>query len=323
MCYKNILLVLVLSIGSTVVFAQQPTLKLHYENDTKAVVPAEIVMPDRVSIPAVIGDVYLQSPLIKVKINGQGPFIFMFDTGFTDSVISRKLAKKLDLPIVETVNRRVTTPSQVIDVFENTLYAEKIEIGDITIKDYGLSCASAYEDDLSNFENLKVDGILSASIFYGKLITLDYKKELIHVQNGDLNPEDSDVTSSIKNTSLPVIRGKIKFEKLKKEETQEFMLDTGDSAYVYVSTCNIPEMKKFKNQEILLSGDMYDKAHQTSLAELYGDIILSKTVVLKSPYITFSGLNCKQPLGRLGRKFFENHEVTLDKKNHLIKMKRY
>jgi predicted aspartyl protease len=324
MRYINILpLLLAVYIGPWSVLAAKSTPQLHYEAHTKAIIPENIEMPDQVSIPAVVGDVYLQSPIINIKINGQGPFLFMFDTGFTETVISRSLAQKLKLPIIETLNKKVATPTQLVNVFEDTLMAEKIEIGDIVIKNYGLSSSSVYEDDITQFENLKIDGILSASIFYGMLITLDYKHEQIHVQKGNLSADDGDVISCRKNSIVPVIQGKIKFDKLKKEEMQDFLIDTGDSAYVYVSTCKIPEMKKFKNQEILLTGDMYDKAHQTSLAELYGEIILSKSVILKSPLITFSGLHCHQPLGRLGRKFFETHKVTLDKKNNLIQIKRY
>ncbi len=326
MRYKNILpLLLTIYIGpwSVLGFATESEPQLSYEHHTQAIIPGEIEMPDQASVTAIVGDVYLQSPIIKVKINGQGPFLFMFDTGFTESVISKSLAQKLKLPIQETIKKAVATPSQVVNVFEDTLLAQKIEIGDIIIKNYGLCSSSFYEDDLSQFENMHIDGVLSASVFYGKLITLDYKNEQIHVQKGALNAEDSNVISWLKHSITPVIQGKIKFNKLKKDEMQHFLLDTGDAAYVYVSTCKIPEMKKFENQEILLNKDMYDKSHQTSLAELYGDIIISQSVILKSPYITFSGLHCNQPQGRLGRKFFESYQVTLDQKSNLIKIKRY
>lgn len=314
---------LVLNIASWSIQAHPSIPGIHYEPVSKAIIPESIEMPEQASIQATVGDVYLQSPIIRIKINGQGPFLFMFDTGFTESVISKTLAKKLNLPILKSVANTVQTPTQVVNTFENILLAKKIEIDNIIINNFALFSSSSYEDEIDHFENLKVDGILGASIFYGKLVTLDYKKEYIHVKNGELKKNENEVISWIKPSIVPAINGKISFSKLKKVEKQNFLLDTGDSAYVYVSTCDIPEMKKFKNQEILLGSDMYNKARQTSLAELYGDIILSDSVVLKSPYITFSGIHCHQPTGRLGRKFFEMYEVTLDQKNNLIKMKHY
>ncbi|MGE3318426.1 MAG: retropepsin-like aspartic protease [Candidatus Berkiella sp.] len=320
---KKLLIYLVVAMTPWSLPASSPIPSVHYEPTSKAIIPESIEMPEQVSIPATVGDVYLQSPIIRVKINGQGPFLFVFDTGFTESVISKTLAKKLNLPIVKSVSSRVQTPTQIVNVFENILLAKKIEIDNIVVNNFALFSSSSYEDDIDHFENLKVDGILGASIFYGKLITLDYKKEHIHIKNGELKNNEHDVISWVKPSIVPAIHGKIKFTKLKKEEKQNFILDTGDSTYIYVSTCDIPEMKKFKNQEILSTSDMYNKARYTSLAELYGDIVLSDSVVLKSPYITFSGMHCHQPAGRLGRKFFEMYEVTLDQKNKLIKMKSY
>lgn len=314
-------LLVTLSCPVTLLALESP--QLHYAPYTKQIIPETIEMSDQASIAASVGDVYLQSPIIKVKINGQGPFLFMFDTGFSDSVISRSLAKKLKLPIIHSYKNSITTTSQVVDTFEDMLMAQTIEMGDIVIKNYGMAASSFYEDDIDEFRQLKVDGILSAAIFYGKLITLDYKKEQIQVKNGALNSTDKDVLTSKKGALVPIIQGTIKFDKLKKEEPQEFLIDTGDSAYIYVSACRIPEMKKFKNQERLTNLDMYQNTHHTALAELYGDIIFTPSVVLKSPYITFSALHCHQPTGRLGRKFFENYEVTLDQKNNLVKIKRY
>lgn len=278
---------------------------------------------DRVSIPAIVGDVNVQSPILKIKINGQGPFLFMFDTGFSKTMISKSLAQKLKLPITKTHLTKATTPNQVVAVFHHAHLIQNIEIGDVNIKDYEVFSSSAYEDDDQFYKNANIDGVLSASVFNGMLVTIDYKHENIHLVKGALNSKENDVIATRKDIPVPVIQGKIIFDKLKKEEKQYFMLDTGDSAYIYVNMCNIPEMKKFTNQETILNYDFYQKPFRTSLAELYGDIIFSKSVIEKNPYITFSAVNCDQSMGRLGRKFFEKHEVTLDRVNNLVKIKRY
>lgn len=294
-----------------------------FASDYQAVIPGEIESVDRISIPAIVGDFAIQSPILKIKINGQGPFLFMLDTGSSKTMISKSLAKKLNLPITRIRGTKVATPNQVVNVFHHAHVIHNIQIGDLNIKDYEVFSSSAYEDEDQFYTSIHVDGVLSASVFYGMLVTIDYKHEKIHIQKGALDSKDNDVIPTRKDIPVPVIQGKIIFDKLKKEEMQDFILDTGDGAYVYVNMCNIPEMKKFRNQETLLGYDFYEKSFRTSLAELYGDIIFSKSVILKSPYITFSAMNCDYSIGRLGRKFFETHEITLDEKNNLVRIKPY
>src|SRR5690606_7847408 len=91
---------------------------LHYREDTHTLIPAEVILGKSSTITAPIGDNGLQSPILKLKINGQGPFLFMFDSGFSQSMISRQLANKLNLPIVEGKNVKSVTPNQVVDKFQ-------------------------------------------------------------------------------------------------------------------------------------------------------------------------------------------------------------
>lgn len=302
--------------------------KFTYRQDTQTFVPAfhEIKHnKHKVTIDAPVGDNGLLSPLIKLKINGHGPFIFMFDTGFSRSMISSALAKKLNLHHADTEKVRAVTPTQVVDTFQHVYLVDKIEVGDVVIRHYGMFASSGFEDDIQDLQKLKVDGVLSANAFYGLLLTLDYKKEKIHLEKSNLLQESKEHIHHLEKRDVPVIKAKIKFSKLKKEVEQDFLLDTGFGSYFFVNACNIPEMLKFKGQENLLSYDYLGFEQKKYFAQLFGEIALSNDYTIKSPFITFGPVNCElnNPLGLMGRTFFEKNQVTLDQVNGLAKIKKY
>lgn len=299
-----------------------------YRQDTQTFVPASHEFKHhkhKATIDAPVGDNGLLSPLIKLKINGHGPFIFMFDTGFSRSMISSALAKKLKLHHVETEKVRAVTPAQVVDTFQHTYLVDKIEVGDVVIRHYGMFSSSGFEDDIQDLQKLKVDGVLSANAFYGLLLTLDYKKEQIHLEKGNLLQEPKERIHHLQKRDVPVIKAKIKFTKLKKEVEQDFIFDTGFGSYFFVNACNIPEMLNFKGRENLLSYDYLGFEQKKYFAQLFGEIALSSDYSIKSPFITFGPVNCElgNPLGLIGRTFFEKHRVMLDQVNGLAKINKY
>jgi hypothetical protein len=108
-------------------FAKETNYPITYRSDTRTFIPAYFELnTDKVLLDAPIGDVILQSPLIKLKMNGRGPFVFMFDTGFSTTTISQELAKTLNLHKVGKQKIKSTTPTQVVEVFQNIYVANTI-----------------------------------------------------------------------------------------------------------------------------------------------------------------------------------------------------
>ncbi len=307
------------------VFADINEPKFTYRKDTETYIPASHELKHKATIDAPIGDNGLLSPIIKLKINGHGPYNFMFDTGFSQSMISAALAKKLNLPQAETEKVRSITPSQVVDTFQHIYLVDKIEVGDVVIRHYGVFASSGFEDEVQDLKKLKVDGVLSANAFYGLLLTLDYKNEKIYLERGNLLHSPQNELLHLEKRDVPVIKAKIKFNKLNKLVEQNFILDTGFGSYFYVNSCNIPEMLKFKGRENLLSYDYLGFENKKYFAQLFGDVILSNSILIKSPHITFGPVNCElgDPYGLIGRTFFEKNRVTFDQVNGLVKINRY
>lgn len=310
----------------TVMTTSAVDLPLHTRADFPNVyVPGEIQIQKNGIIDAPVGDYRLQSPIIKLKINGKGPFNFMFDSGFSQSMISHSLAKKLKLPENGKKKINAVTPNQVVKVYQTSYYAQKVQISDITLKDYNFIVTSNFEDEVDDFKALRVDGVLSANAFYPMLVSIDYKNERLQVYEGSLEKGQKHVNPHSLKRRTPTLRVKIVFDKLKKEIMQDMTVDTGCYAYIYVNACDIPEMTQFKGKENLLKYDYQGTQDNEYFAQLYGNIQPIPGYNIASPYITFSRSNCKikNTHGLLCRKFFENNKVTVDLVNHLIKVQPY
>lgn len=277
---------------------------------------------DRVELDAPIGDGILQSPILTAFINGQGPFHLMFDTGFAQSLISLSLAKSLKLPIMTSKTALHETPNQLVKVIEDHYLVEDLKIGDIELRDYFFVVSSGFEDDIKDLKELHVDGVLSANAFYPLVFTIDYKQEKIFLEKKSLEKSMPNVISYAKSSSVPNLKATLTFSKLKREMTQDMIVDTGCGYYIFVNSCEVPEMTLFRGKQNLTHYDYTGMEETKYFAQLYGDIKISPDHVLKSPYITFGSVHCDSgnPKGLLGRKFFEQYTVTIDPVNELIQI---
>lgn len=303
-------------------FADEAPTLIHHREDTNVIIPGKIVLDGLVSIPSIIGERF-QSPIIKVMINDQGPFLFGLDTGFSDSIISKQLVDKLNLPIVQKNQVKYETPNQTKNESENTVFIRKIQIGNMIITNYGMYSSDSSKQDKLKFQKLHLDGLISINMFQGVLLTLDYKNEILRVQNGELSSSDKEVVPYQKGYSVPVIETHIQLGEFGKETAYNFMLDTGDPTNIYINTCTLPAKPFLQDQEMFMQYDLFGYPAEVYIAQLNGSIKLSESVLIKSPHVSFSDSNCdKSPtVGRFGRKFFEQHEVTFDNKNGLVKLR--
>ncbi len=288
-------------------------------------IPSTIEIQNKGEIDAPVGDYMLQSPIISVKINGQGPYNFMFDSGFSQSMISKALAKKLNLPVTEAKDVIAITSNQVVNIFQTTYFAKNIQVGDVSMQDYNLIVSSSFENEVEIFKNMRIDGVLSANAFYPKLITIDYKIEKLTISDGRLNRGDDGVSLAAIKSTTPTLRAKLYFTKLRKTVYQNLTVDTGCYSHIFINACDIPEMVDFTGRENLIAYDYQGNKDTEYFAQLFGKIEFLPDYAIKSPYITFARTNCqlKKREGLLCRKFFENHKVTVDLVNNLIKLKRH
>ncbi len=301
-------------------FAVDISEKLNYRQDTGTLIPGGIYIEDQQTIDAPIGDSF-QTPILKIKINNQGPFLFALSTNNYETIISENLAKKLKLP---KVREKSIISNQGERLLKDIYIISNMEMGGMTIKDYGVMASSKFGNDTDQISTVRIDGYLSANAFYDLLLTLDLKNEKIHVQKGRLSAIEEAVIPYSTTSPLPIIKAKIKFSKLNKEETQHFLLSTGNYMYIFVNACKIPQMRNLKSKGSK-GVDIFGNKKADYFTELEGEVVLSKSIVIRSPYIYLGESACRSadPLGLLGVAFFEKYKATLDQANSLVRITKY
>jgi len=109
--------------------------------------------------------------VVPVRVNGQGPYDFVLDTGATMTCLDTALARELDLPEARGVVGRGATlgSSGGVDVYRLDSFA----IGDATVNDL-MACAL----DLEHIRGagLDVDGLVGLNVLKPYTMTIDFAR---------------------------------------------------------------------------------------------------------------------------------------------------
>ncbi len=139
--------------------------------------------PDHVKVPKG-GSTFDMSdlggrPVIRVMINGQGPYALILDTGASITVLDSDLQKELALPRAEGV--------QPTGHMDQLVQVKEMRVGDVVLQ--GMACAvNSVGQRLFGVRGPR--GVLSASSFPGHLLSIDYRARRISVEKGKLEKAD-------------------------------------------------------------------------------------------------------------------------------------
>lgn len=148
-------------------------------------VPGRTELPkQRVVVPMVIEG---WQPIIEVKVNGEGPFRFLFDTGAAGGGrISADLANRLGLQEVGEVI--ASDPSR-----RNARTVKRVGIDTLEIGGAKFSGIAMMRDDRSIAERMEqsdIAGIIGFGVFHDCLVTLDYPGGKLTIESGRLPKPD-------------------------------------------------------------------------------------------------------------------------------------
>ena len=115
--------------------------------------------------------------IVPVKVNEQGPFDFVLDTGASATIVSTKLAKDLKLS-EELIGEGMSAGGRIS---ESMTRLESFAIGTATIKD--LIAGITDLDELSQVLELKLDGIIGYNFLYCFRVTIDYLNSFLRLES--------------------------------------------------------------------------------------------------------------------------------------------
>lgn len=115
-----------------------------------------------------------------VRVNGQGPFRFVVDTGATHSVLSLDLAHRLLLEPDKTANTSVTLSGVTGSTRAAVVTVQSLQVGDLLLKQRRVPVLD------SVFAG--TDGVLGADGLQDMRLTVDFRNDSITIEKSSLRP---------------------------------------------------------------------------------------------------------------------------------------
>jgi predicted aspartyl protease len=144
-------------------------------------------------------DFYRNEIIVQVKINGQGPFNMMLDTGTNPSGIDLATARNLGLKLDPVGSRASGGGTAVNLAYETRL--PLVELGGITVKNL-----EAVALDLTKFSTRlgkQLHGVIGHSFLNGRIVQIDYPKQVLRFHSQPLFSKPVGQSNSAKRTTLP------------------------------------------------------------------------------------------------------------------------
>jgi hypothetical protein len=154
----------------------------------QAPIPRFIPIPAHIELPSAGISIPMRDsggrPVIELRINGQGPFRFLLDTGAPVSILDADLSRELNLEtprIDQPAPPDGPAPPPIVTI-------RQIRIGEASVE--GLTAILAPPGILFTGDDAP-RGVLSAASFPGYLLTYDYPGERVTLRKGALPSADS------------------------------------------------------------------------------------------------------------------------------------
>lgn len=252
---------------------------------------------------------------IEVMINDKGPYKFMIDTGSSVSVISQRLANKLNL--TKTKQVKYTREDKK---FNASLYRiPKMTFGDAQINDYDVLVypEPSFIGYMKKSFNEDIDGILGIGAFYHYLLTLNLPEKELTLHSGELTA-DKDTKTYQNQEKIPIVS--VVFKDNKHSKKMNFVVDSGSNEqFTMPPTVKTLPFKKISSQKIQ-SGSHYGEKTAMKV-KITADAFWEDKEFADPTVVYNTGLyDANVNFGVMGLGIMKSLKITFDQKKHLIKI---
>jgi len=246
---------------------------------------------------------------VDVMINGQGPFVFGFDTGAQGG-------PRLDVSLVEKLNLKATGQVEATDPSRRNFQSSE------TYKLDSLAIGSLRFTDVTvigrNFQNsprpVKVDGILGLNLFADYLVTLDFPAKKLRLDKGELPKSDGAEILDYKNDA-----GIATVDLSVADKTIKARLDTGNAIGTFVFPTSFAEKLTFAGEPRVI-GRARSATGETEIKQVQlKDVIKLGRHEFADAMIVYPALG---DLGNVGVKTLSQFVITFDQKNERVRLNR-
>jgi hypothetical protein len=266
--------------------------------------PGVTLVQERVTVPMEIVD---GRPVVPVTLGGRGPYRFILDTGAHGSVISKGLADELGLPV--SGDSELRSPAGGSSVPAKLVAIDRLALGGASAS----GVVAATMDFAALFPSPTAPkGVLSPSAFPGVLLTLDYPRAEVVLRRGELPaPDGSEIFEYAPEDGdgLPMIPLTVAGRPVKAH------LDAGSPGGISLPKpmaadlpLASPPVEKHRARTV-------DKEFVILGAPLEGRVQVGR-YTLENPDLSFTDL----PMANVGYEFLRRYAVTLDVRNHRVRL---
>ena len=249
-----------------------------------------------------------QIPVVEVEINGQGPFLFMIDTGGGPAAdFDTALVAKLKLPTNGKV--RAGDPSgQNAREFE-TVAVESIKLGNVEFR----NVTALAREQRTGPNTPQVSGILGFPLFADFLLTLDYPGKQVRLARGELPPANgANILSFEMPRRIPVVDLMIGSLKVRAH------IDSGNMVGAFILPTALLDKLNLVSAPVTVGrARTVAKEIEIKQAQL-GETITLGSFEFPKPTITFPALDETN----IGFQILREFTLTFDQKNKRMKLAR-
>jgi hypothetical protein len=267
--------------------------------------PASTEITDAVAVPM---DLSFQKPVVEARINGKGPFRLILDTGAGGTVLNDDLVAELALPVVGTAH--MGDPANPGAMQVDQVRVDAVQIGDATFR--SITASSWDRKTLYGGVPNAPRGVLGLPLFRDCLLTLDYPKQAVRIEKGDLPSGAPNVIEYELDDmgQLPVVPLEVG------ELSLQAHLDSGNMGGL--------SLPKSYAEKLPLAGELVEIGQGRTVASAFsiwratldGDVRLAGNRVEKPELFFNDGMNHVN----VGYDILRRFAVTLDQQNQRMRL---
>lgn len=245
-------------------------------------------------------------PMVDLKVNGEGPYAFVVDTGASFSLIDESIARDLGLEIVGS--QSIRSPGASEEIKGRRVRAARVETGGLRIESPVLATM-----DLVGFSAGTIEGVLGRPHFAELLLTFDYPESRLVVEKGVLDATDP-ATIAVDTSA-----GSVRFPIDVAGVSVPVVLDTGSPGGFTLPKRLEAELPFRSAPRPGPTIQLVGGAHPTWRGRLEGAISLG-ALRFPSPEVVLTTI--AEEFGNIGFNVLRELQVTLDQASGLVRLER-
>lgn len=251
-------------------------------------------------------------PAVEVMVNGQGPFLFIIDTGGQGSArITQALVLKLGLKQSGEVQASDPTGKNARTL--KTYGIDSIDVGGIKFENL---TAAARSFPMPPPGSPRIDGMLAFNLFKDHLLTLDYPGKKVRIETGDLPKANGKNILDYDSGTDDLVRVDIQIgsQKIKAQ------IDSGNMFSAFSLPASVVEKSGLSSEAVVVGKSATISSTIEIKEARLKDTIRLGSFEFPQPMIIFPSLS--ETTAEIGSKFLSEFAITLDQKNRRLKLER-